>query len=69
MRANRRKTRLFALPSTVCPQAGPNGQTLWARQICPLSALDRLENRAVSFACLPAHQANLPRRMEEINGS
>ena len=69
MLVNKRKIRLGALSSIVCLQAGPLDQTLRARQICLLSALDRLENRAVSCACLPAQQANLPRRMDEINGS
>jgi len=69
MLVNKRKTRLCALSSIVCLQAGPHDQTLRARPICPLSALDRLENRAVSCACLPTQQANLPRRMDEINES
>ena len=68
MLVNKRKTRLGALSSIVCLQAGPHGQTLRARHICLLSALDKLENRAVSCACLPAQQANLPRRMDEIDG-
>ncbi len=45
MLENKRKTRLFALSSIVCLQAGPPWQTLRARRICPLSALDRLENQ------------------------
>ena len=69
MLENKRKARLCALSSIVCLQAGPHGQTLRARQVCLLSALDRLENRAVSCVCLPAQQTNLPRRMDEINGS
>ena len=60
MLENKRKIRLGALSSIVCLQAGPQDQTLRARQICLLSALDRLENQAVSGACLPAQQANLP---------
>jgi len=68
MLENKRKTRLCALSSIACLQADPYGRTLRARQICLLSALDRLENRAVSRACLPAQQENLPRRMDEING-
>ena len=68
MLVNKRKIRLPALSSIVCQQAGPLGQTLRALHICLVSALDRLENRAVSCACLPAQQANLTRRMDEING-
>ena len=45
MLVNKRKIRRPALSSIVCQQAGPWGQTLRARQICPLSALDRLENQ------------------------
>ena len=59
MLENKRKIRLCALSSIVCLQAGPPGQTLRARQICLLSTLDMLENRAVSGACLPSQQANL----------
>jgi hypothetical protein len=44
MRANKRKIRLFAFSSIVWQQAGPPEQTLWARWILPLSALERLEN-------------------------
>ena len=40
-----------------------------AQHICLLSALDRLENRQVSRACLSAQQANMVRRMDEINES
>jgi hypothetical protein len=46
MRTNKRKIRLFAFSSIVCQQAGPPDQTLRARWILPLSALERLENRA-----------------------
>jgi hypothetical protein len=69
MLENKRKTRLYALSSIVCLQAGPPWQTLRARRICPLRALDRLENRTVSGTCLPAHQANPLRRMALINRS
>ena len=69
MLVNKRKIRLPALSSIVCLQARPLGQTLRAMHICLVSALDSLENRAVSCACLPAHQANLQRRMDEFNGS
>jgi len=69
MLVNKRKIRLSAFSSIVCLQAGHQDQTLRARQICLLSALDRLENRQVSGACLPAQQANLLRRMDEINRS
>ena len=46
MRLNKRKIRLFAFSSIVWQQAGPPDQTLRARWILPLSALERLENRA-----------------------
>ncbi len=46
MLENKRKIRLYALSSIVCLQAGPPWQTLRARRICPLSALDRLANQA-----------------------
>ena len=46
MLENKHKTRLCALSSIVCLQAGPHDQTLRARPVCLLSALDRLENRA-----------------------
>ncbi len=59
MLENKRKIRLSALSSIVCLQAGPPGQTLRARQICPLSALDRLESRADICACPPSQMANL----------
>ena len=59
MLINKRKVRLPALPSIVWQQAGPPGQTLRARQICPLSALDRLESRADICACPPSQMANL----------
>lgn len=45
MLGNKRKIRLFAFSSIVCQQAGPPGQTLRARRIWPVSALERLENR------------------------
>ncbi|GBE43469.1 hypothetical protein BMS3Bbin10_01546 [bacterium BMS3Bbin10] len=45
MLGNKRKNRLFAFSSIVCRQAGPPDQTLRARWILPLSALERLENR------------------------
>jgi len=60
MLVNKRKMRLGALSSIVCLQAGPHNQTLRARHICLLSALDRLENHWVSGACLPSQPANLP---------
>ena len=46
MLANKRKTRLFAFSSIVCQQAGPPGQTLRARRIWPVSALEMLENQS-----------------------
>jgi len=46
MRLNKRKNRQFAFSSIVWQQAGPPDQTLRARRILPLSALERLENRA-----------------------
>jgi len=69
MLENKRKTRLGAFSSIVCLQADPAWQTLRAQQICLLSALGRLENRAVSCACLPAQQANLLRRTMLISRS
>jgi hypothetical protein len=45
MLGNKRKIRLPAYSSIVCQQAGPRDQTLRARWILPLSALERLENR------------------------
>ena len=59
MLGNKSKTRLGALSSIVCLQAGPPGQTLRARHVCLLSTLDRLEYRQVSDARLPSQQANL----------
>ena len=59
MLVNKRKTRLSALSSIVRLQAGPPGQTLRARRICPLSALDRLESRADICACPSSQTANL----------
>jgi len=53
MLGNKRKNRLFAFSSIVCQEAGPPGQTLRARWILPLSALERLENRA-GYLRLPA---------------
>ena len=58
MLENKRKIRLFALSSIVFQKAGPPCQTLRARWICPLSALGKLENRAVTGAYLPAQTAN-----------
>ncbi len=59
MLVNKRKVRLSALPSIGCLQAGPPSQTLRARQICPLGALDKLETRADICACPPSQMANL----------
>jgi len=58
MLEHKRKIRPFALSSIVCLQAGPPGQTLWARRICAVRALQRLENQTVSSAFAPAHNAN-----------
>ena len=69
MRANKRKNRLFAFSSIVWQQAGPPDQTLRARWILPLSALERLENQQVTCAFLPAKRQNPARTMDAINGS
>ena len=45
MLVNKRKIRLAAFSSIVCQQAGPPDQTLRARWILPLSAVERLENQ------------------------
>ena len=45
MRLNKRKIRLFAFSSIVWQQAGPPDQTLRARWMLSLSALERLENQ------------------------
>jgi len=58
MLENKRKIRLFALSSIVCLQAGPPGQTLRARRICFVRALQRLENQKISSTFAPAHNAN-----------
>jgi len=60
MLVNKRKLRLCALSSIVRLQAGPHGQTRWARRICRFSTLGRLENRMVSSACPPSQPANSP---------
>jgi hypothetical protein len=69
MRANKRKNRLFAFSSIVWQQAGPPDQTLRARWILPLSALERLENQKVICAFLPSQRQNPPRTIGSINGS
>ena len=43
MAENKCKIRLIAFSSSVCRQAGPFCQTLGARRIWPLSALERFE--------------------------
>ena len=40
MLESKRKTRLFALSSIVCLQAGPPRQTLRARRICSANAIE-----------------------------
>jgi hypothetical protein len=60
MLEHKRKIRPFALSSIVCLQAGPPGQTLRARRIYLVSALQRFENRMVSGTFAPARKANLP---------
>jgi hypothetical protein len=56
MLVNKRKNKLFAFSSIVCQQAGHPGQTLRARWILPLSALERLENQP-GYPRLPAFSA------------
>ncbi len=58
MLENKRKIRPFAFSSIVCLQAAPPGQTLRARWICVVRALQRLENQQVSGTLAPAHNAN-----------
>ncbi len=66
MLENMRKNRLFAFSSSVCLQAGPPGQTLRARRIWLLSALERLENREVACAVPPSQRPNPQRRMDAV---
>jgi hypothetical protein len=69
MLTNKRKIRLCALPSIVCLQAGPPGQTLRARRIFRPSALEELENQPGflrSPACSDGKSAL--RRMDEMIG-
>ena len=67
MPSHTRKDRLFTFSSSVCRQAGPPGQTLRARRIWPLNALESLENHKVTVAFPPSQDPNTLRRMGAAN--
>ncbi len=66
MLVNKRKNRLFAFSCSVCLQGSPPGQTLRAKRIWPLSALERLENREVACAFPPSQRPNPQRRIDAV---
>ena len=53
MQTKRSKDSPTAIRERFAPQMGGSRQTLWARRISPLTALERLENR-LGFLRLPA---------------